>query len=129
MAKCKYCGAKVLFIGKRKGGAFGKLIPNICDATPVYVSFFSSAENAKIFITPYGTMINGEENVNGDKCYRLHNCRHQADFSLDPFNLTEKAAKDKRNKENFAKKYAKAKGLGALKADKRSYEVRQASFF
>ena len=129
MAKCKYCGAKVLFIGKRKGGAFGGFIPNICDARPVYVSYFSSPDKARIYVTPYCTMINGEENANGDKCYKLHNCRGQADFALDPFKLKEKKEKEEREKVDFAKKYERIKGTGVKNKDKRSYNINQLMLF
>ena len=129
MAKCRYCGASVLFIGKRKGGAFGGFVPNICDVQPIYVSYFSSPEKARIYITPYGTMINGEENVNGDRCYRLHNCRGQADFALDPFFLREKKVKEDKEKADFEKKYERIKGTGIKAKDKRSYNINQFMLF
>lgn len=74
-------------------------------------------------------MINGEENANGDKCYRLHNCRGQADFALDPFKLKEKREKEEREKADFAKKYERIKGTGVKNKDKRSYNINQLMLF
>lgn len=122
MPICKYCGASIRYVGRRKGGEY-----NICDLNPVYVGIWNDKKKAKVYVNPFGALVLGEKNSKGDKCYMLHNCKGQADFAYDPFGIKKKKEIEEKAKVKFKKDYMRVKGEGA-KQGSRNYNIEQLSF-